>query len=249
MVLGSASAGSHDAALPGLRPRLHAREIFSARRCTASCSFNPHSKIVLEEDAFAEQVMQKVSALGLGLVTRNRKQATALLTKMAVLTCVPGDVVETGVFTGGSSAVIMRVLMDMDECDRKYWAFDSFEGLPDPKAEDASGTMQTGARGAYTATQETFTTNMKALDAWDDRVRVVKGWFNESIPSVVDQIASISFLRLDGDLYQSTMDVLNLLYDKMGPGGCACPRHGHCIVACLCLLMCAVRFASRSDLC
>ena len=61
--------------------------------------------------------------------------------------------------------------------------------------------------------------NMKRHNAWDSRLHVVKGFFSDSIPKVADQIPSIAFLRLDGDLYASTMDVLRPLYDKVVKGG------------------------------
>jgi hypothetical protein len=74
--------------------------------------------------------------------------------------------------------------------------------------------------GGFAATQEVFESNMRTYRAWDDaRVHVTKGWFNESIPSVAADIGPIIFLRLDGDLYASTMDVLQLLYDKVNPDG------------------------------
>ena len=61
---------------------------------------------------------------------------------------------------------------------------------------------------------------MKALNAWqDDRIHIVKGFFKDTIPAVAAQIKSISFLRLDGDLYRSTRDVLELLYFKIIANG------------------------------
>jgi len=126
----------------------------------------------------------------------------------------------TGVFTGGSSIAIMRALLNMDRCDRQYWAFDSFAGFPAPQEEDNDGGLTVGTAGGYAATQEEFESNMRTYRAWDDaRVHVTKGWFNESIPAVVAKIGPIAFLRLDGDLYASTMDVLQLLYDKVNPDG------------------------------
>ena len=64
----------------------------------------------------------------MSLVGVFRIRATAMLTKAAIMTCQEGDIVETGVFTGGSTATIMKVLMDFDRCNRTFWAFDSFEG-------------------------------------------------------------------------------------------------------------------------
>ena len=58
----------------------------------------------------------------------HHRRATALLTISAIMSCRAGDIVETGVYTGGSSAIIMRVLLDLDTCNRRFWAFDSFLG-------------------------------------------------------------------------------------------------------------------------
>jgi len=162
-----------------------------------------------------------VNAAGLGLVSPARKLATVMLTKLAVETCAPGDVVETGVYTGGTAAIIMRVLMEYDECNRKFFAFDSFQGLPQlDRADTATGQVYErghGLPGDFAASREDFEANLKHLSAWDDRIRVTKGWFNESIPTV--SIEKIAFLRLDGDLYASTITVLRLLYHRVMSGG------------------------------
>ena len=114
----------------------------------------------------------------------------------------------------------MRALLNMDRCNRQYWAFDSFEGFPAPQEEDGEGGLNVGKAGGYAATQAEFEANMRTFRAWDDtRVHATKGWFNESIPTVAAAIGDIAFLRLDGDLYASTMDVLQLLYDQVSPGG------------------------------
>ena len=165
------------------------------------------------------EVVQATNSMGLGLVSPARKELTMSLTKAAIETCLVGNMVETGVFTGGSTITVMKSLQDMDMCNRQLWVFDSFEGLPEARQGDFNGTMQVGDRGMFKSSQETFETNMKAASAWDDRLHVVKGWFNESIPVVKDQIGPIIFLRMDGDLYQSTKDVLDLLYDQIIPGG------------------------------
>ena len=50
-----------------------------------------------------------------------------------------------------------------------------------------------------------------------DRVQILKGWFSDTLPKA--PIEEIALLRLDGDLYDSTMDALNVLYDKVSIGG------------------------------
>jgi hypothetical protein len=205
-----AGALPDDEAIPGLRIHSH--------KCSATCSYRTDSKLMLEEGAYAELLVKAVDAKGLGLVSPARKRATMLLTKAAVMSCVPGAIVETGVFTGGSSAVIMKTLMDMDECGRAFWAFDSFAGLPEVHVADTNGSLIQGMPGDFAATQEAFEGNLKALEAWDARIHVVKGWFNASIPPVRADIGPIAFLRLDGDMYKSTMDVLEALYDQLNTG-------------------------------
>ena len=52
-------------------------------------------------------------------------------------------------------------------------------------------------------------------DLLDDRVRFLKGWFRDTLPAA--PIESLALLRLDGDLYESTMDALGALYRKVSP--------------------------------
>ena len=109
--------------------------------------------------------------------------------------------------------------MDMDACHRIFWGFDSFEGLPAAVEQDQNGTLLVGAKAEYRTGQDVYEGNLKALGAWDSRIRVVKGFFSVAIPTVSNKIKAIAFLRLDGDMYVSTKDVLDLLYDKVVVGG------------------------------
>lgn len=150
---------------------------------------------------------------GLGIVSPARKRSTALLTK-AALTLPEGDIVETGTFIGTSAAIIMNILKDADNCDRKLWAFDSFEGLPEPTMED--GTQ--GIQGGFRATEDLFKANMESLGLLDmSRLEITKGWFSSTCKT--SKVERIAFLRLDGDLFSSTWDALAALYDRVVPGG------------------------------
>jgi O-methyltransferase len=51
----------------------------------------------------------------------------------------------------------------------------------------------------------------------DDKVKFIKGWFRDTLH--VAPIQQLALLRLDGDLYESTMDALKALYAKVSPGG------------------------------
>ena len=59
--------------------------------------------------------------------------------------------------------------------------------------------------------------NFDAYRMLDDQVRFIKGWFKDTLPTA--PIAKLAILRLDGDMYESTMNALASLYSKISPGG------------------------------
>ena len=95
----------------------------------------------------------------------------------------------------------------------------SFKGLPEPVDQDKNGTGIVGKTGDFSTARSAFESNVAAanISRVSERMRVLEGWFNESLPGA--PIEAISFLRLDGDLYVSTRDPLEALYDKVSPGG------------------------------
>ncbi|CAM3597950.1 TylF/MycF/NovP-related O-methyltransferase [Smaragdicoccus niigatensis] len=121
---------------------------------------------------------------------------------------VPGALIDCGARNGGSS-----VLLGSGAGDRTVWALDSFEGLPSLTAEDGRDASWAGElKGSEQMLAEGF-----AKYAPDVDYRIVKGWFNETLPSVhVDKIA---VLHIDADLYESVKDVLDALVDRVSPGG------------------------------
>ncbi len=85
-----------------------------------------------------DNFVKTLNDLGMNLVSVPRKKATAMLMAATLLMCKKGDIVETGVFKGGSSALIMKYLLELDQCGRKFYIFDSFEGLPDAVEKDSA---------------------------------------------------------------------------------------------------------------
>ncbi len=59
--------------------------------------------------------------------------------------------------------------------------------------------------------------NFERYDLLDDQVVFLKGWFRDTLPGLADRTFSV--IRLDGDLYESTMDALVNLYPRLSPGG------------------------------
>lgn len=132
---------------------------------------------------------------------------------------VPGDLIETGVWRGGAAIFMRAVLKANGVTDRTVWAADSFEGLPAPDAEkypaDAGDTHHTFSELAVSL--EEVKTNFARYGLLDEQVRFLKGWFRDTLPDApIDRLA---ILRLDGDIYESTMDALTTLYPKLSPGG------------------------------
>ena len=111
------------------------------------------------------------------------------------------------------------MLTKYDTCNRKFFVFDSFEGLPARNVLDGDGKfgVKFGA-GAYRGSQLTFEYHLKKFKCFDETVmRVKKGWFNETMHR--SGVQRVSYLRVDGDVFVSTWDALNALYSKVVPGG------------------------------
>ena len=137
---------------------------------------------------------------------------------------VPGDLVETGVWRGGSTIFMRAMLKVLNVTDRIVWAADSFEGLPEPDAEKYPVEARSFKSAAMTKYYNHLAVgldevkrNFAAYGMLDDQVKFLKGWFKDTLPAA--PIGAIAVLRLDGDYYESTRDALTNLYDKVSPGG------------------------------
>jgi hypothetical protein len=132
---------------------------------------------------------------------------------------VPGDFIETGVWRGGACIFMRAILKTYGVEDRIVWLADSFEGLPPPNGEkyphDSGSLLHTYQPLAVSL--EEVQKNFAKYGLLDKQVRFLKGWFKDTLPGApIDRLA---VLRLDGDLYESTMDALGALYGKLSPGG------------------------------
>lgn len=131
---------------------------------------------------------------------------------------IPGDFIETGIWRGGACIMLRAVLKAYGVTDRKVWAADSFCGLPEPNpgvAADTGDVHHTFSELAVSLEQ--VQENFRKYDLLDDQVQFLKGWFSETLPTA--PIERLAILRLDGDMYESTMDALEQLYDRVSPGG------------------------------
>ena len=129
---------------------------------------------------------------------------------------IKGAVVECGVWRGGMSAGMADVLGP----DRNYFLFDSFQGLPPTKPIDGPAAHRfevTGSKETNNATASEDEADSAMRMSCARNYRLVKGWFEDSIPGF--ETGPIAVLRLDGDWYDSTMLPLKHLYPKLVENG------------------------------
>lgn len=132
---------------------------------------------------------------------------------------VGGDLVETGVWRGGASIFMRAVLKAEGEEGRTVWCADSFEGLPEPDIQKYPQDKDViwHKQSLLAVSLEEVKANFRKYGLLDDRVKFLKGWFRDTLHSA--PMERIAVLRLDGDMYESTMDALCALYDRVEPGG------------------------------
>ncbi len=132
---------------------------------------------------------------------------------------VPGDLIETGVWRGGSVIFMRAVLKSQGVRDRTVWVADSFQGLPRPDVgqypKDQGDTLWRHPALAISLSE--VKSNFSRYGLLDNQVRFLVGWFKDTLSSA--SIDSLAVLRLDGDLYESTLDALAALYPKLSVGG------------------------------
>jgi hypothetical protein len=157
---------------------------------------------------------------------------------------IEGDIVECGVWKGGSMMAAARALLEMDALDRNLYLYDTFKGMPSPSQEDVTilgdtaqqdysyrvkrkapevyphalkGDDKNDASNWCYSTLEEVRTNMSGLGYPRDRIFLVQGRVEDTIP---DQMpGDISILRLDTDFYESTKHELEHLFPRVSHGG------------------------------
>jgi O-methyltransferase len=132
---------------------------------------------------------------------------------------VPGDFIETGVWRGGA-CIFMRGIVAAYQSNRTVWVADSFRGLPKPDTAKYPADKDDGHwafSGELAISLEQVQSNFRRYGLLDDQVKFLRGWFKDTLPSA--PIKQLALMRLDGDLYESTMDSLTALYPKLSVGG------------------------------
>lgn len=151
--------------------------------------------------------------------------ATYWDTRACLSAGILGDLVECGVFAGAQPAVMARACLDANALDRRVHLFDSFVGIPHAGPKDieirkcigdaGDGRLISSGVSAYSL--EDVQQNMAEWGIPPEMLAYHPGWFQETMPTAA--ISAIALLRLDGDLYESTLVCLRHLYPKLSMGG------------------------------
>lgn len=128
---------------------------------------------------------------------------------------IPGGFIETGVWAGGASILAAKLLKGTG---RKVYVCDSFQGLPPPDKEKYpnDSNCHLFEQAHLRVPLETVMANFYKFGLLSDEVIFVKGFFEDTLPTIKDQF---SVIRLDGDMYGSTWCALENLYPQLSSGG------------------------------
>jgi hypothetical protein len=146
---------------------------------------------------------------------------------------IPGAIVESGVWRGGSMLAVAHMLLRLGVTDRDLYLFDTFTGMTAPTERDihidqgkhadeflaatGPGPMAWTRPGKYVATLDDVQEGFAALDYPQDRIHLVPGRVEDTVPQHAPD--DIAILRLDTDWYASTKHELTNLYKRLAPGG------------------------------
>lgn len=150
------------------------------------------------------------------MIGKYRMENIRKLAEQVIKEDINGDFVETGVWRGGACIFMRAILKAYNITNRKVWCVDSFEGLPKPEwpqDKDDKHYIQ----DHFSVSIEKVKSNFEKYNLLDNQVIFLKGWFKDILPK--SPINQISLLRLDGDMFASTMITLQSLYNQVSSGG------------------------------
>jgi hypothetical protein len=138
-----------------------------------------------------------------------------------------GDIVECGVWRGGSMMLVALTLMARGDTSRDLYLYDTFEGMNEPTATDLSHTGESAAAQLARTTKGDGVWCEAGLDdvqanLWStgyprERIHFVKGPVEQTIPGTLPR--HVALLRLDTDWYESTRHELTHLYPLLARQG------------------------------
>jgi hypothetical protein len=188
-------------------------------------------KIKKQHESFEDVLSTIIMNNGLSLTNLTRFKTMKNKIDYVLKNNIDGDIIETGVYKGGMIIFIYKYLqllsqeIYMKDNTRRYKitkniiACDSFKGLPEPSELDYTSKGESAKNFDFSYlsySKSNFIKNLNSFNIKEDEITILEGWFKNTLSDIKN---SISILRMDGDYYESTMDTLELLYDKVSYGG------------------------------
>ena len=137
---------------------------------------------------------------------------------------IEGDIVECGVYNGNTLAFIGEIVDEL-ELKKRIWGYDTFDGFIKSSFTDYDIDFKTGKKvnyvpsNIYYSLDEVKKNIIKNNKTNFEKYALIKGDILETL-NIKDNLPNkISFLRLDTDIYKTTLKQLEILYEKLTPGG------------------------------
>lgn len=172
------------------------------------------------EDPQSEEFQSLLAAIRpYTLLSRERLFSLYAIAKQICIDDIPGNFVECGTYRGGTAAMLASVVRRYSLRPRQVYAFDTFEGMPEPTEFDRhqgipANDTNWGEGTLKAPIDEYLAVVCKALNV-ADLVVAIPGLFADTLPENQAKIGAIALLHADGDWYESTMDIFNNLYDSV----------------------------------
>ena len=190
---------------------------FEAARATSSCP-----DIALADPVFT-QLYRNLAAVTL----TSPQLAYALRSAVRYLSRsgVVGDIVECGVWRGGSMALAATTLLEAGDRRRRLWLYDTFGWEWEPEGQQ-DGFLAAGVPAAGPPPESGLAAGTSTAEVLDllsrtgypaEQVQLVQGLVQDTIPAEAPDC--IALLRLDTDYYDSTRHELEQLYPRLTSGG------------------------------
>lgn len=210
-----------------------AKNVYKALKPGRADSTNPPKKATENYPPdFSEEEINIIEQVKEFTMTTNERLVSLIRAVEYIhANAIPGDIVECGVWRGGSTMSALLTLLRLNEQHRRAFLFDTFEGMPPPGEEDKRYDEQAAddllkkneisdndGRNIWCfATLDDVRQNLRSTLYPSELIHFVQGKVEDTLPH--DAIETISLLRLDTDWYESTKHELETLFDKVSVGG------------------------------
>jgi hypothetical protein len=180
---------------------------------------------------FTEEEKENISFIeGTTMTSIERQVSLIRAIDYLVKNKIPGDIVECGVWKGGSMMLVAKRLLQLNDGNRALFLFDTFEGMSEPDERDVNSVDNKTAQEllnkekkldgnnvwCYSSLEE-VKSNLRKTNYSSEKIFYFKGKVEQTLPE--PSIGNIALLRLDTDWYESTKHELEVLYDKVVEGG------------------------------